>query len=338
MAGDTLLGIGMVRNARAGLKHSAAKDKDLTFEKETPPSPQLYVFFSFDLVNSTVYKNKQMGKWPSVFAQFYQVIKEEMKQRFPGIKVLKYIGDEIIFFKEIITSGDLFEVIPGASKVLTSTLVHLDNLYNEDFKPLSLKGTIWCAPITVCEGEEWTNRDMTEFRNIALDVVYENEVSLRDFIGPDIDIGFRISKYAGKEKLVISADFAYLLLQCSHALCVKDKRDSLVQNLKIVSFEDLKGIWADRYYPIIWYYDDWKKIKGTFEYDEPFKNKIINNVYLDQVDDLKELAKIYDQLGITGDKVELLNILKESEVHAREREEELLKRKKQVRVILDGEE
>jgi len=325
----------MVTNSRAELRRLAATGKDLSFDELILPAPQLYVLFSFDLVNSTVYKNKQTKIWPSVFAQFYQVIKGEMKQRFHGIKILKYIGDEIIFFKEIISTGDLFEVIPGASEVLTSTLEQLGDLYNENFKPLSLKGTIWCAPVTVCKGEELKNLKMEGVRNIALDVVYENEVSLRDFMGPDIDIGFRISKYAEKEKLVISADLAYLLLKTNPPKNIMKAGEALVQNLRIVSYEDLKGIWDERYYPIIWYYNDWESIEDTFEYDDRFKHKIINNICLKQAKSLENLTGIFTQLGITDEKNKLLTILEESEVLSKK---EKLKKQTKIPVIRDREE
>lgn len=284
-------------------------DRDLYPEEKR--RPQIYIFFSFDLVSSTEYKNTHKKEWPKVFAQFYESIKREMKTRFPAIKVWKYIGDEVLFYKTLNSKAQLFETIPEAFEVLTSSLKHLDNSFPVIFKPLSIKGTIWCAPVVIVRGEELENLHMNEAPNIALTVVYENNNSLRDFIGPDIDTGFRISRYAGKEKLVISADFAYLLLE-TEALAGVSK-DTLVQNLKIVSYEDLKGIWKDRYYPIIWYFKDWEKIKEYFDYDDRFKSKIINNIILNQIYPLEELRRIFRQLKFDKDIRNLLEILKESE-------------------------
>lgn len=308
----------MIQDSRGDLKRLTPEEKDL-FRWER--SPRLYVFFSFDLVNSTAYKVVKKEKWPVVFAHFYQVLKKEMKQGFPDVKVWKYIGDEILFFKELDTRASLFEIIPTASEVLANTLKHLDSLFQEDFKGLSLKGAIWCAPVTVMRGEELKNLQKEKaqnIENIALDLLYD-EHTLRDFIGPDIDIGFRISNYVEKEKLVISCDFAYLLLIAEPPLDYKVKKDELVKNLKIVSYEDLKGIWTDRYYPIIWYHDNWKSITDTFEYDDRFKSPIIDNIYRKQTDNLEELKKIFDQLGIIEEKEKLLEILKESETAAKEK-------------------
>lgn len=321
----------MMQNSRDGIRQVAVEEEDL-FVK-IPPFPLLYVFFSFDLVNSTIYKSAQKGKWPVVFAQFYQVIRKEMKKKFQGIKVWKYIGDEILFFKILNSTKELLEIVTGSFDALNFTLENLKNSFPNIFKPLSLKGTIWCAPVMKTRGEELENLEMEKIQNIALDFTYENKANLRDFVGPDIDIGFRISKYAEKEKLVIGADLAYMILKAKAPRGIK--KDDLVKNLRIVSYEDLKGIWNDRYYPVIWYYKDWEKIKNTFEYDDRFKSGIINNVCLDQVHYLGELPKIFQQLNLRDEKDNLLRILKESERIAKERAKE--KPGKRINIISSGE-
>ena len=269
------------------------------------------MFFSFDLVNSTAYKDEKKIEWLKVFAKFYDIIKKEMKQKFPSIRLWKYIGDEVLFYQALDSRFQLFETIPKAYEVLMSSLKHLTNLYPTIFKPLSIKGTVWCAKVIHAYGEELEDFK-SEAPNIALDVAYENNNSLRDFIGPDIDTGFRISHYAGKEKVVISANFASLLLLLETEVPEEVKKN-LIQNLKIVSYEDLKGIWKNRYYPIIWYFKDLKKIEEDFDYDDRFRSKIINNICLGQIYDIKKLTKIFNQLGIQKDIDNLLELLKESE-------------------------
>ena len=311
----------MAQNFRTVLKQQlAAAGKG--FFRERPYL--LYVFFSFDLVDSTLYKNNQKEIWPTVFSHFYTLVRKGMKQKFRGINVWKYIGDEVLFFKELNSKEDLFDVIPGSQEVLTSTLKHLNDVYKENLKPLSLKGTIWCAPVTEARGVELRIPQDEKPRNFSIDNVYEDfdtpyekSTSRKDFIGPDIDIGFRISKYAEKEKVVASADLAYMVLKSKPPVGIDKNR--LTENLKIVSYEDLKGIWNDRYYPIIWYYKDWKNIKESFAYDDRFKSEIIDNVYLNQFDDIKYLLKIFKQLSIIAEKNELLEILEESEKIAKKR-------------------
>lgn len=254
---------------------------------EIPPCP--YIFFSFDLVNSTLYKIKQKEDWPIVFAQFFRVIKEEMKNRFQDIKVWKYIGDEILFFMKLNSRNELSKILPCAFDALNCTLENLKKVFNSILEPLSLKSTIWLAPVMFIEGEELKNLGKIKTKNIAFEVNFENQTSLIDFVGPDIDTGFRISKYAEKGKLVVSAELAYMIF-------IVDLKKELFSNLKIVSYEDLKGIWDDRFYPIIFYYDDWNHIKNSFKYDDRFKSKIINNICSDNVENLDKLETIFQQL------------------------------------------
>lgn len=278
----------MTDKSRQDLEKQFSSGRDLSVPEER--GPRLYVFVSFDLVGSTDYKNKEKKVWPFVFTQFYEVIKAEMKEKFPGIKVWKYIGDEILFFMLAETFEDIIKIIPETFKVIKSAREHLRSAFPTVPDLPYLKGALWCAPVMTVEGSELKDLNLGAERNIAFDVVYENQNSLKDFIGPDIDIGFRIAKYVTKEKLVVSAEIAYLLL--------KSKASSaILKKLNIVSYENMKGIWDGRYYPIIWYFDDWARIKESFEYDERFKSKLIDQVYLNQFGGIKDkLPRIFEQL------------------------------------------
>lgn len=310
----------MAQNSSHGINSVINEAKDLF--PEIPKSPSPYIFFSFDLVNSTIYKNKQQEEWPAVFTQFFQVIIEEMKSRFQGIKVWKYIGDEILFFKPLNSRDELFEALPCAFQALNHTLENLQKAFPSIFKPLSLKGTIWFAPVMFIEGQELLGLKMGKMKNIAFEIISENDASLIDFMGPDIDIGFRISKYTEKGKLVISADLAYMLFTADSPGLLEKKKKNLVSNLKIVSYEDLKGIWDDRFYPVIWYYEDWSNIKNSFAYDDHFKSRIINNIYLKCFEELKELPGIFQQLELREEKDKLLEILEHAEKIAQEKTKE----------------
>jgi hypothetical protein len=80
----------------------------------------------------------------------------------------------------------------------------------------------------------------------------------RDFLGPEIDAGFRISKFALRRRLVVSAELSCLLFRERAAYTGIEKQ------LKIVSFQILKGVWTGRHYPIVWYERDWPNIAKTF--------------------------------------------------------------------------
>src|SRR3546814_5080236 len=64
-----------------------------------------------------------------------------------------------------------------------------------------------------------------------------------DFIGPDLDLGFRLSKFARPASLLLSLDLVEMLLAA-------DNRADVV--LYLVGREELKGVMFGRPYPIIW--------------------------------------------------------------------------------------
>lgn len=43
----------------------------------------VYLFFSFDLVNSTEFKSKHNGEWKSVFTRFYELVSSQMSYYHP---------------------------------------------------------------------------------------------------------------------------------------------------------------------------------------------------------------------------------------------------------------
>src|SRR3546814_6111829 len=73
--------------------------------------------------------------------------------------------------------------------------MHLYEAHHFQTLPLRLKGTAWLA-------------DLSE-NNIALEIpeLSSNDVAPHlDFIGPDLDMGFRLSKFARPASLLLSLD------------------------------------------------------------------------------------------------------------------------------------
>src|SRR5207253_1297681 len=97
--------------------------------------------------------------------------------------------------------------------------------------PLRLKATSWVASfpepnieIVISEMSDGSGR------------------GYRDFIGPDIDLGFRISHLARPSTIALSVDIVELLLDAGN-----------LEQLDIfmIGSERLKGVFHDRPYPII---------------------------------------------------------------------------------------
>ena len=69
-------------------------------------------------------------------------------------------------------------------------------------------------------------------------------IETEDFLGPDIDTGFRIGKCTQPGMLVVSVEMAELLSEAPG--------DVNPMIGKIVGWEELKGVWNDKRYPVIW--------------------------------------------------------------------------------------
>ena len=266
------------------------KSKIETSEKD------IYLFISFDLVDSTVFKTSIENKdnWQYVILYFYEIFISEMSTILDKMFVWKYIGDEIVSCAKIKNIDELYDV-PRKTFELQKNIT---KKINENFKlknELNIKETLWLAPVTSSDtGDIQKVNSITEnksdiYRNIRI-TLNNGKFPTDDFLGPDIDIGFRIAKYAHSNKLTLSAEYAYLILQM--ATPKKSKHDEK-DKIKIVSFENLKGVWDNRAYPIIWYYDDWKNI--NFKYDEYKHNDIIK--YIDNKKELSYLETVFEQLN-----------------------------------------
>ncbi|TAJ73443.1 MAG: hypothetical protein EPO51_05450 [Phenylobacterium sp.] len=200
----------------------------------------LRLFLSVDMVGSTEFKARFTGQgsegWLGIFQTFFtsfplmaagQVGLEFLDDdRTPAIDVWKVMGDEVVFV-----------TTPSSAEELTSILIALlrtMQLYEErHFQqlPLRLKGTAWLAGF--------------DGQNIEIEIpeLSSGAGAHLDFIGPDIDLGFRISKFARPGSLVISLDVLETVLGA---------RNAARAALYLMGKEPLKGVMFGRPYPIVW--------------------------------------------------------------------------------------
>jgi hypothetical protein len=268
--------------------------------QENTVTEDIYLFFSFDLVNSTSFKvnPSSAGIWPLVITHFYELIQSELRRRLSEIIVWKYLGDEILLYLIIKNIEDIYESPRFTYEIQINVMETLRTNFNIKSE-LNIKSTIWVAGITtipaikINDYKKHPIKDDSIFRNIAFSLSDQNG-NKKDFLGQDIDVGFRIAKYAHKNKVTISAGLAYLLNRMD-----KGTHQNIDQDIKIVSYEYLKGIWNNRAYPIIWYYPQWNQdnIMRSFDYDEYKNNEIINSIRRDECEDIAKLESILEQLG-----------------------------------------
>jgi hypothetical protein len=202
------------------------------------------LFLSVDMAGSTEFKARFTGQgsdgWLDTFRSFFTsfplMVAGQIGFEFlddestPAIDVWKVMGDEVVFV-----------ATPGGAEELTSILIALlrtMRMYEErHFRdlPLRLKATAWLADF------EGSNIEI-EIPELSSGAHGEH----RDFIGPDIDLGFRIAKFARPSSLTLSLDVAEAILNAANA-----ERASLY----LMGREGLKGVMFGRPYPIVWMHE-----------------------------------------------------------------------------------
>lgn len=245
--------------------------------------PNIAFFLGYDIKEATKYKIDNEDTWMfdinSQLDKIEQVVKNEFYNSV-DIQTWKRLGDEIIFCLLPRNKEDLINIYKKCF-----SLFEKKKQYETEFK---LKLRLFCAgyhylnePLTIDDTkqrsdiEKYKELKMGAFNNYRINhiVPFENntikEHSLEfplgqvieyDFIGPDIDIGFRISEFADDLKFLISDRVAYI-----------------VSKYKIQDFEiniegdkELKGVWNQKPYPRIYL------VRGCVMNDE-----ILTSVYSD---------------------------------------------------------
>ena len=195
------------------------------------PKKNIYVFISFDLVNSTKFKtnNDTEKEWPYVINRFYEIIFHELKSRIPQVNVWKYLGDEILLYASLSEIDCVYSIPENTYLTQKKVTSDLQNTF-ESLKKihLDIKSTVWMAGTTELPKTSFYKKTDSIFRNIKIALPLQNYMAI-DFIGPDMDIGFRVAKYAYHHKVVLSSDFAYLLLKMKKP---KGKK-SIEENMKV---------------------------------------------------------------------------------------------------------
>lgn len=199
------------------------------------------LFLSVDLVGSTAFKNSSeadTGKgqgplpWTNVFKEFYQSFPRMFAKKVDGHKLeaalrpslVKAIGDELLFQVEIQSCLDASAILRFFAKALGEYSVQ----QLKDHPKLRLKGTAWIAGFPI--------------NNYRIPFFDEHgKPSQVDFIGPSMDTGFRIAKFATPLKLVVAVDLALLTLTSEQG-----------PKLRFDGTQDLRGVLSGRPYPIFW--------------------------------------------------------------------------------------
>ncbi len=300
---------------------------------------EIYIFVSFDLVNSTKIKY-QYPKWLKLIKRLISVSESD----WVGLSFWKYNGDELLFYAKITALNQLASILHTLyertielnEQIKRIVLNDGNSNYVEDL--LGIKTSIWMA--CVSNEEDSFNSKLEHIDTI-------------DFAGVNMDEGFRMSKCALQNKFIVDPKIVFLLCLVSEEfnqenskemseeyiefIRLKKQREKLTlqdkfaiffnrqnnsekighetkdmfktvsENFRFVGYENCKGVWNERNYPIIWYSDNWNKTLEFAKYDEKYFEKYVSEDLLEQfysdkqiktLTTLQLLTKIYNDVSI----------------------------------------
>jgi hypothetical protein len=142
-----------------------------------------------------------------------------------GLMLWKMLGDELVFVISIKSEQDTGCTLLAFEQTISGYQAAIRKKHPE----LKLKGTAWTAGFPI--------------RNRRVLVPQHNEASVEDYIGPDMDIGFRLGKLARPGPIVASMDLVDILIGRSYQSQF---------HCAFVGWETLKGVFADKPYPVHW--------------------------------------------------------------------------------------
>ena len=202
---------------------------------------RLVMFLSADVVGSTAFKASTVGEhgqalWLEAFETLFRelplIFIGKLAEHFideddlPQSGVWKVMGDEVVF-------AVLPETVAHAQRVAAAfcdAVAHYDQRIAQRW-PLRIRGCCWGAEIGA--------------RNRAIEIPEMFGGSDRpyvDFLGPDVDIGFRLSGYSRPGELILSPNLA-------EAFAVEGDQRGL--RFHYVGEAPLKGVCGGQPFPLV---------------------------------------------------------------------------------------
>lgn len=259
-------------------------------EPEKECSRTVELFFSFDIVNSSSYKDMNYFSWQIVLTTILTNIKGRVTKEIPEAQLWRVLGDEIIFFVTIRNIEEIYTSIDSIYRVLTTENVKLRNgsfldgdkiksEYNindislmKSNKILAVQAAAWLAIIV----SNYNSPYLKSYDNIFTKYYINENQQINEFLGQDIDTGFRIKKETQNRRLAVSVELAKIL----------SERTEYLSRLHIITYKCLKGVWSGRLYPIIWYHDvelsNGVSFEDSFFYDETTYSQVSKEYFLNR--------------------------------------------------------
>lgn len=239
------------------------------------PEYRLRLFLSVDLVGSTAFKARHNGPsidgdspnpaWVDQIRHFYRDFPDKLNRAYEKIEkpeywqegpappqVWKTIGDEIAFCCRVSCLSHVVVCVSAFVDALGQYGKYLDS---QEGSALDVKGYGWIAAFPfpnvtvqvfdpgVKDGiEDISNRDLPD-EKIEADA--DSRPSQFDFLGREIDSGFRTGKYCSADKFSMSVELAWLVGKFG------DEPPMKGAEFNYKGRQEMKGILNDRPYPVV---------------------------------------------------------------------------------------
>lgn len=84
--------------------------------------PEVILFFSYDVVNSSLYKTINYHGWAQVLTNIIKELNNRVKQEIEEVELWRVLGDEAIFIVRIKSEDELIAYVEKIFKILVTTI------------------------------------------------------------------------------------------------------------------------------------------------------------------------------------------------------------------------
>ncbi|MBF0308958.1 MAG: hypothetical protein HQL56_05475 [Magnetococcales bacterium] len=194
----------------------------------------------------------------------------EYNRLFDPLHFWKALGDELIYCQTITHSYQVYYAIKAWIQTAETFREQLKQQYKDTKIQLDVKMYAWVAGFPVINCEVALQRN-AHTQNMAQDEsLPDPEASMLqrvkaywdsenrddvilDFIGPSMDIGFRLGSLANRRQMPISLELAYILASVmTYRQCSPEAPALPDLSLHYMGRKELKGVMEGNLYPVFW--------------------------------------------------------------------------------------
>ncbi|MBF0383970.1 MAG: hypothetical protein HQL69_23380 [Magnetococcales bacterium] len=249
--------------------------------------PEIRLFLSVDVTGSTAYKQQSHNNtqhWLEAFIRFYEEFSESLEPFLSDLlkeqglaltdcqpfEFWKGLGDELLFYVVLAKRAHTSHYMMA----FRDAVISYNGMLQRKKLPLRLKATAWLAGFPVGNAR-------IPLPNIGLSDQQAAAKPQFDFIGPQFDIGFRLTKLSDRRKFVLSVELALVL--------VGGNWEGAKAPVFFEGATPLKGVLDDKPYPVFW-------IDMGDEEKNYIENLIVDNMHHPSQKDAKKFCEKFIEM------------------------------------------